>query len=177
MRFLSTSCVFTALSAGLLLATAAPVQAQSRLVAAGHGTYVSPNNQVETTFTFQLAERPDGSVKGIGIWSGPNATTVFAITSAMWLPAPYEGSLGVAGQIIAIHGTPNPSLFFTLGNTVFFAVNDNGGAGPDENSGISGWPPFFPPVTTIQEIVAFGQANNLYQITWRPLLRGNILVR
>lgn len=29
-----------------------------------------------------------------------------------------------------------------MGSTGSFAVNDHGGADPDENSGVSGWPPF-----------------------------------
>jgi hypothetical protein len=177
MQRKSRLSMFAALSAAALLFAAAPAKAQcGGLAASGHGTYVVPTTQNETSFVFALAEWHSGAVQGFGIWTGENATVIFRITSAMFLPAPYEGSLAAAGQIVAVIGTPDPSNYFNVGATVFFAVNDNGGAGPDENSGLSGLPPFLPPMTTIQQIVAFSQANGLYHITWRELLTGSIRI-
>jgi len=91
----------------------------------------------------------------------------------------------MAGRILHILGTPGPGLPATVGATAFFAANDNGGNGPDENSGLSvvpspfpvPIPPHFGDLSTNQQIGAFGQATNQMNIAWRPLLSGNIRIR
>lgn len=184
MKLKTRSSVFAALSAAVLFFAAAPAAAQCGISAFGHGTYFSPTSQNTPSFTFFLTERHNGSVQGFAIWRGASSTIFFELSSAMYLPPPYAGSLAAAGRILCIIGTPGPGLPATVGATAFFAVNDNGGNGPDENSGLSvipspfpvPIPPQFGNLTTIQQITAFGQATNR-SITWRPLLSGNIRIR
>lgn len=156
-----------ALSTVALFFTAAPAQAQTGVVAVGHGTYQSPTTPNVTAFTFTVREANDGSTDGLVVVHAPTAIILATPTSHMRI----GGSLLFAGEIFAILGS-DPNL--QVGQTAFAAVNDNG---PGSTDGITGFGviPLAFGNPTIQQIVAI--LGPPPPQDFRPLLSGNIWVR
>lgn len=163
--FCRSSALALLSAAVFLFPAAAPAQAETQIVAAGHGTYEALTSPSILEFTFLVKQTGNGSTQGLAIWHGPNSYIVWSVTSAMYI----DETVLFAGEIVWILGTPPPG--YSVGITAFTAVNDNGPGFTDEIASISVVPPEFGN-PTIQAIVAFIGAPPA--AAFRTLLSGNI---
>lgn len=186
MQRILESTKLSVLAAAAFLFAAAPAQAQG-LVTIGSGSYLSPSNPLQTShFAHVVTEGGNGAVHGHAIWFFPNTTIVVQVTSYGFFEfTPGTNSLAFAGTIVAILGNPANPLA-TVGRTAFTAMNDNGPGFADETAGLSLLPPLasLPPVppqfgnlTTIQEIIGFGEFYSFPAPVFSPLLTGKIRIR
>lgn len=158
------SMIFTV--AFLSFATA-PAESQTPLAGFGHGSYLNASGQNTLHFTYFLAQRRNGTVRGYAVWRGPNSIIGWRVDSVMMIGA----TQAFAGPIAWVLGTPPAG--YEVGVTAFTAVNDFGRGSADQIASLSVVPSQLGN-PSIQQIIAF--TGPPPPAAFRPLLAGNIWI-